>query len=57
MYCSGTRISEAIEKKAGVPAHAKTMDEQAEIADSKDGLATPFQSEWKGPGGAAAGLS
>lgn len=33
------------------------MEEQAEIAASKLGSLTPFQSDLKGPGGAAAGLS
>lgn len=57
MYCSGTRISEAIWKNAGVPAQAKTIEEHAEIADSKVGSFTPFQLDLNGPGGAAAGLS
>jgi hypothetical protein len=37
VYFSGTFISDAIWKKAGVPAHAKTIEEQADIADWKLG--------------------
>lgn len=59
VYLRGSRISDTMEKKAGVPAKAKTSEEQAEIDADQPLLATILKSEMKGcPSfGAAAGRS
>jgi hypothetical protein len=40
VYWRGSRVSETIEKNAGVPAYAKTIEDTAAIASEKLGLAT-----------------
>lgn len=56
LYCVGSRISAAMEKKAGVPEKAKMSEEIAVTASVKEGSPTSWKSLSKGPVcGAAAG--
>lgn len=59
MYLRGSRISDTIEKKPGVPEKANTRFETAEIPSENDGLPTILKSECQGWSvcGAAAGRS
>lgn len=54
----GSRISDAMEKKPGVPEKAKTNEDTAAMASGQLGLFTTFQSDVQGPVcGAAEGRS
>jgi hypothetical protein len=58
VYMRGSRISEAMEKKVGVPAYEKIMIEMADTASAKVGEPMILKSEDHGPSwGAAAGRS